>query len=44
MFFTTEIIGITCPFREIPVKQKGRGQTRRGYYGKIVRKSQAGTI
>ena len=35
MFFTIEIIGKTRPFWEIPVRQKGRGQTRRGYYGKF---------
>jgi len=36
MLFITKIIGKTCPFRESPVMRKGRGQTRRGYYEKIV--------
>jgi len=31
---TRKVIGKTCPFREIPVMWKGRGQTGRGYYGK----------
>jgi len=44
MIFTTEILGKTCPFREIPVRQQGRGQTGRGFYGKTVWKGWAGTI
>jgi len=35
---TGKIIGKTCPFQEIPVTRKGRGQTRRGYYGKLFEK------
>ena len=31
---TGKVIRKTCPFREIPVRRKGRGQTRRRYYGK----------
>ena len=31
---TEKVIGKNCPFREIPVMRKGRGQTGRGYYGK----------
>jgi len=41
---TGKVIGKTCHFREIPVMRKERGQTRRGYYGKIVRKSRARTV
>jgi len=38
MFFSTEIIEKTCPFREIAVIQKGRGQTGRWCYGKLFEK------
>ena len=36
---TGKVIGKTCPFREILVKRKGRGQTGRGYYGKSLKRS-----
>jgi len=33
---TGKVIRKTCPFREIPVRRKGRGQTGREYYGKLL--------